>query len=218
MKALAEISASSSSELRAGRFRRGDLSAFESVLERVGGVSTLLLAGRGQNTSAVAAGIAAAAAAGGARTALVECDLAQPALAGLLGLAAMPGLHEYLRWEAKVSEILQPLVLAGPASDGVKEPLVCIVAGKPSPNGEVLLASQSFTHANRRLRAAYDLVILAGPPITPAVGPLHRAAAHADAVVACVDASEARGRPGRHLRRDLRRLPARFAGFVSYVS
>lgn len=218
MKVLAEISAGSSPELRAGRLRRGDLNAFESLLERLGGVSSLLLTGRGQNGSAVAVGIAAAAAAGGARTALVECDLAQPALAGLLGLAAMPGLHEYLRWEAKVSEILQPLALAGPASDGVKEPLVCIVAGKPSPNGEVLLASQSFTHASQRLRDAYDLVILAGPPIATTTGPLHRAAAHADAVVACVDAGEAHGRPGRHLKRDLRKLPARFAGLVSCVS
>lgn len=218
MKALAEISASSSPDLRAGTLRQRDLSAFESTLERLRGVSSLLLTGHGLDKRAAAVGIAAAAAAGGARTALVECDLAEPALAGLLGLAAAPGLHEYLRWEAAAGDILQPLVLAGPASRGSTEPLVCIVAGRPSSDGEVLLASESFTHASRRLREAYDLVIFDGPPLEPAMGRLHGAAAHADAVVACLPGPQARGRPFRQLRRDLRRLPARFAGAIAVVN
>ena len=104
--------------------------------------------------------------AAGRRTVLLECDLAAAALAAELGLAAGPGLHEYLRWEATPAQILQPLVLAGPAAAGAAAPLVCVGAGAPGARTRRRCsASESFRHAIAKLRGAYDLVVLVGPPL-----------------------------------------------------
>lgn len=132
----------------------------------------------------LAIGLATAAAAEGRRAALLECDLARPSLAALLGLEPAPGLHEYLRLEAEAPQILQPLVLAGPGSAAAAAPLTCIVAGRPAPDAAALLASPHFAHAIAKLRSAYDLVVLDGPSL---VDPsLPTVAAQSDAALACV--------------------------------
>ncbi len=216
MKVLAEISAESPADLGAGTLRRRDLEAFDGLLEELSGAAIVLVTGAAERKRAAAIGLAAAAAAGGTRTALLECDLAEPRLAGSLGLAAVPGLHEYLCWESDVSQILQALALAGPGSANATEPLVCIVAGKPTSDGRALLASESFRHATERLRGAYELVVLDGPPLKPDLVQLHQVAAHADVALACLERSDARGRSSRRLQRDLRRLSTRFAGAVAF--
>jgi Mrp family chromosome partitioning ATPase len=216
VKALAKISSGSRIDLRAGTLRRRDLRAFDAVLEELDGARTVLVTGAAEQMRAGAAGLAAAATAGGMRTALLECDLAAPALAEDLGLAAGPGLHEYLRWEASAAQILQALMPAGPGSAGATEPLVCIVAGRPTGDGSSLLSSESFRHAADRLRAAYELVVLDGPALEREPSQLEAVAAHAESALACVDASAARGRYARRLRRVLRQLPPRFAGLVAF--
>jgi Mrp family chromosome partitioning ATPase len=216
VKALAKISSGSPVDRRAGTLRRRDLKAFDALLVELGGGGTVLITGAAERKRAGAIGLAAAAAAGGTRTALLECDLAAPALAAELGLVAEPGLHEYLRWEATATQILQGLALAGPGAAAATEPLVCIVAGRPSPDGRVLLASDGFRHATERLSAAYELVVLDGPSLERDPAQLEAVAARADTALACVDSSNARGSYARRLRRLLRQMPPRFAGLVAF--
>ena len=75
-----------------------------------------------------------------------------------------PGLHEYLRWEAEPQEILQPVVLAGPATASADRARSSASAAgarraKPRPCSGL----QSFGHMVEKLRAAYELAILLAP-------------------------------------------------------
>lgn len=175
---------------RAGALRRADLDALGGLLRRLADRRVLLLTGEEGVKSEVAVGLAAAAGASGRATALLECDLARPRLAEMLGLRPRPGLQEYLRWEASAPEILQPLVLAGPASAGATDPVVSVVAGAPATNASELLASESFRDAIAKLRSAYELVLVDGPSLARGGDSLALAvaAAEADATLACVSA------------------------------
>lgn len=171
---------------RVGALRRADLEALGGLLKEVAERRVVLLTGEPGFKSRVAAGLAAVAAASGRRTALVECDLEDGRLAELLCLRREPGLREYLGGEARAAEILQPLVLAGPASAGVADPVVCVVAGSGS-NAAPSLDSDGFRHAAAKLRNAYQLVVIDGPPLGGG-GDLVSAAAAADSVIACLPA------------------------------
>ncbi len=184
MRVLAEIPARSSPDLRAGTLRRSDLAAYGGLLRELDGARSVLVAGGAATRQAGAVGLAAAAAAAGTRTALLECELAAPSLAESLGLAIAPGLHEYLRGTAEAGRILKPVALAGPGSAGAAEPLVCVVGGRPAPDPAVLLASERFRHAVAGLRDAYELLVMAAPSPASDPGPLAAAAAEADAVLA----------------------------------
>lgn len=212
MKAIAEIR---SSGVAPGALRREDLQAFDALLKEVGSRGVVLVTGVDEAKRGCATGLATAAAVSGLRAALVECDLSAPGLAKALGLASAPGLHEYLRWDAKAQQILQPLVLAGPESGKVVEPLVCIAAGKPTSQGPTLLASESFRHAIAKLRSAYDVVVLDGPSTDGDPAQLDHVASCADAMLACIERAGSTRRSRRRMRRRLRRLPPRFAGVVA---
>lgn len=209
---LAEIAGPAPGSSRAVALRRGDLQALDRVGGALDGCGVVLVTGDEGLGGAVA--IAGAASAGGRRTALLECDLVRPRLAAELGLAADPGLHEYLRWEATAPEILQPLALAGPASAGATDPLVCIVAGRRAADPATLVTLASFRHALAKLRTAYDLVVLAGPGLDSAYGSLEALALEADTVLAAVSPAAATGRPRRQLRAALRKLPTPVAGAI----
>jgi Mrp family chromosome partitioning ATPase len=200
---LAEISGPPEGA-RAWSLRRGDFESLEGVLGRLEGQRVLLVGGRREAAPVAAIALAAAAAAGGRRTILVECDLAQPQLAPYVGLAAAPGLHEYLRWEAEPADVLQPVVLGGSAANGSADPLACVCGGRPASKTETLLNLQSFADMIEKLRAAYELVVLSGPPPVEEPGPCLAAARQADAVVAGVPAS-ATG--DRALGKAIKRLP-----------
>lgn len=194
MKVLAEIPARTSPELRTGTLRRGDLEAFEGLLQELIGVRVVLLTGTGASRREVAVGLAAAAVAGGRRTALLECDLVEPWAADALGLANAPGLNEYLRGTVEAKDILKPVVLAGPGSVGASDPLVCVVAGRPSADGPQLLASAALSRALAGLRAAYELVVIDGPPLKDEHS-LRALLALADSTIACLSPSESRSLP-----------------------
>lgn len=164
MKVLAEIPARSSSELRTGTLRRADLGVYGSLLEELRPARSVLVTGEAPGRRGAAAGLAAAAAATGTRTALLECELAEPGLAEALGLAVAPGLHEYLRGTADSEAILKPVALAGPGSAQASDPLVCVVAGRPADDGAVLLDSERFRRAVSGLESAYELLVIDGPP------------------------------------------------------
>jgi hypothetical protein len=201
---LAEITGSPSGDGRVWSLRRADLEAMTGLLARLAEHRVVVLTGDRRLTGAVA--LAGAASARGRRTVLLECDLAGPRLAAELGLQTGPGLHEYLRWEATAAQILQPLVLAGPAAAGASAPLICVSGGAAAANPATLLGSESFRHAAAKLRSAYDLVVLAGPSPENDRPALDAAAAGADALLACVSPAQAR-RKGRRLRAALRGLP-----------
>jgi Mrp family chromosome partitioning ATPase len=209
---LAEISGPAPGETRAWSLRRADLKALGKLQTGLDDHRAVLVAGDEALAGAVAlAGVASAA---GRRAALVECDLARPRVAIELGLSPGPGLHEYLRWEATAPEILQPLALAGPAARGATDPLICVVAGRPAADAETLVNLESFRHALAKLRAAYDLVVLIGPPLEVARGAPEVVAAQADAVLATASPRGLSGQAGRLLRAQLRRLPAEALGAV----
>jgi Mrp family chromosome partitioning ATPase len=210
---IAEIRARSSGDPRAGSLGRRDLESFARILD-AHGRGVLLVTGAGDGPLSLSTGLAAASAARGTRTALLECDLASPALAGALGLEEGPGLGEYIRGETESRRILQSLVLAGPASAGATAPLICIVAGAPDDAGP--LDAGAFRHALEKLRHAYELVVVQGPPLADESGILREAATSADGVLACVGPQLLAGRSGRKLGKVLKRLPASLAGVVAY--
>lgn len=199
---IATISSQRPDGRRRGSLGRDELAAFSGVLEAVEDARALLVTGdRGR--SSVALGIATVAAARGTRVALVECDLAVPTLAGTLGIAGAPGLHEYLRGQAEAADVLQPLVLAGPASREAAEPLVCVTAGAATAEGPTLLDSERFRRAFANLRSAYELLVLDGPPFESDYS-LRGIARLTDAALACVS---------RPLPR--KRLPVPVVGLVT---
>jgi Mrp family chromosome partitioning ATPase len=209
---LAQLAGPAPGSSRAWALRRGDLQELAKVRDALDGRRVALVTGDEGLAGAIA--IAGAASATGRRTVLLECDLVQPRLAADLGLSATPGLHEYLRWEATAPEILQPLVLAGPASADASSPLICIVAGRRAADPATLVSLASFRHALTKLRKAYDLVVLAGPALDSAYGSLESLAEQSDTLLAAVSPAGATGAPGRELRTALRRMPAPLVGAV----
>jgi len=158
---LAEVPAADGDGPRPGALGREALAAYTRLAGDLAGAGPLLISGPRRAGAAI--GIAAAATASGQRVALLECDLAEPSLAGVLGLSATPGLHEYLREQSSPPGILQSLVLAGPASGRASEPLAVIVAGEPEPKPVALIDSDACDHALRRLRKAYETLVIVGP-------------------------------------------------------
>ncbi|HEY1355934.1 MAG TPA: hypothetical protein VGF09_06430 [Solirubrobacterales bacterium] len=172
---------------RAGTLDRQALDALLNLWSEIG--PGVVLVTRHRERSGVAVGMAAAAAAASRKAALIECDLARPRLAAMLGLDPAPGFGEYLAHQAEAAEILQAAILTGPGSTLAAAPLVCVVAGNPTTLGPVLLASDSFGHAIEKLRAAYDVVVLDGPALDDRSS-LRAAAARADRVLAACPRSE----------------------------
>jgi Mrp family chromosome partitioning ATPase len=212
---LAEISAPRPGDSRAWSLHREDFEALAGLRERLEDHRVVVVTGTEGLVAGTALAVAGAASAVGRRTALLECDLAAPTVAAGVGLAPTPGLHEYLRWEATAPQILQPLVLAGPAARAAAEPLICVVAGQPAAeNALTLLASESFRHATTKLGSAYELTVVVAPSLDRGDGALEIVAECGDAVLACVAAEESSGRALRRLRKSLRRLPAAPLGAI----
>jgi len=212
LSVLAEIGAPASSNGRAWGLRRTDLEQLGAVREKLDGVRTVLVTGEEAVAPTLAVALAGAAAAAGRATALVECDVERPRLAEALGLSTAPGLHEYLRWEATPSDVVQSLALAGSAA-GAPGALACVTAGRPAESGRVLLELGSFRHMTAKLREAYEITILLGPPLEGAGGALGSAAAEADCALAALSERPNR-RAARATHEALSWLQARPLGAV----
>jgi Mrp family chromosome partitioning ATPase len=206
---LAEVTAPADG--RAWALRRADFASLTQLLPRLAERRVVAVAGDGEATAVAAIAVAAATSAAGRRTIIVDCDLGRPRLAAHVGLAAAPGLHEYLRWEAEPQEILQPVVLAGSATAGATDPLVCVCGGRPASKAETLLGLQSFAHMIEKLRTAYELTLLLAPPALGEPGAAAAVARQGDAVLAAL----ADGEADRDLRRALRSLPTPALGAVA---
>jgi Mrp family chromosome partitioning ATPase len=186
LSVLAEIGAPASSNGRSWGLRRNDLEALRGVLGEMGRRRVALVTGEEGPAATLAVALAGVAAAAGTATALVECDVERPRIAADLGLSPTPGLHEYLRWEVTPGEIVQPLTLAGSASSPEAGPLACVCAGRATRDARTLLGLGSFHHMTTKLRDAYELVVLLGPPLEGAGGALSSAAAEADCVLSAL--------------------------------
>lgn len=189
---LAEIPMSPAASSRAGALDRGRLEAFSHLASALSGSRVVLATGPAK--SEVALGLATAATLESARVVLLEADLAAPALAGALGLSSSPGLHEYLLGGAEAPQILQAMVLAGPASDRATEPLACIVAGEPGSASASLLGSERCRHAIGKLCAAYDLLVIDGPELDRDRDAVRVLAGLADATIICGGRAETSSR------------------------
>jgi Mrp family chromosome partitioning ATPase len=192
IEVLAEIPANGASPRR-GALGREQLDAYAGLAASLASTGSVLATGPAK--SEVALGIAAAATAAGRRVVLVECDLAGPALAQILGLAERPGLHEYLRGDVDPGPILQQLVLAGPASSRAGEPLACIVAGEMEPAPVSLLDSERCDKAIEKLRRAYELLVIDGPPLSEDQDALRALSEHTGATLVCGTRSDIPKRP-----------------------
>ncbi len=213
---LAQLSGPAPEATRAWSLRRGDLEALKGLLGELSEAKAVLVTGAEDGRSAVAVGLATTATASGVRTALLECDLAEPSVAAAIGVAPEPGIHEYLRGDADAAEILQPLALAGPASRRADSPLVCVVAGARTDEGAELLDSESFSHAAEKLRHAYDLIVVAGPPLNRDSEMLAEVADVVDTTIAAVPHSALSGKRAKAVAVAMRRLPAPPAGLVAF--
>jgi Mrp family chromosome partitioning ATPase len=206
---LAEIAGPAEGS-RAWSLRREDFASLEQALPQIAEQRVVLVSGEGEAAPVAAISLAAAATSAGRRTILVECDLVHPRLAAQVGLAAAPGLHEYLRWEAEPQDVIQPVVLGGPAATGLTEPLVCVCAGRPATKAETLLGLQSFAHMVEKLRDAYELVVFSGPSAVEEPGACASVARQADAVIAGLNAEN-----GRSTRKAIGQLPVPALGAIA---
>ncbi|MGE5282640.1 MAG: hypothetical protein ACM3N0_10040 [Chloroflexota bacterium] len=189
-RVLAQVPAGPDPAARPGVLRRDELAAYSRLADALKGVRMVLAIGPAK--SRVAVGLATLAAARGRRAALVEADLGDPSLAARLGLERAPGLHEYLRGDVGPREVLQSLVLAGPASGRAVEPLTCIVAG--APGRPELLDTRRCRRALGGLRSNYDLVVIDGVSLDVERLGLIALAMAADASLACGTAGQLRGK------------------------
>jgi len=210
---LAEIAGPPGGEEPSWGIRERDFEALARPLAELDGTGDLLVTGGGEEQRVLAIALAAVAAAGGRRTILVECDVGRPRLATELGLATEPGLHEYLRWEATPADLLQPVVLAGTAA-AAEEPLVCVAAGRAAPDPAALLGLGSFRHMAAKLREAYELRVLLGPPLGNGDAGLASVAAEAEALLVALPPEYGRGHRAKTVGTVARRLGPRPLGTV----
>ncbi len=185
------------------------------ALPSLGEPKVVLLTGSRERVRAeVGTGLGSATAVHGRRTLVMECDLARPALAEVVGLEPVPGLREYLCWAASAPDLLQPVSLAGLATEGREAlgQLVFITAGRSAPNGAALLAGDGFTNALAKVSRAYDFVILAAGPLPSPE--LSAVASEADALLVCVRPDQSSGGGLREIAAALEGLPERPAGLI----
>lgn len=179
-----------------------------------------------EGKSTVAASLAAAYAAAGDRTLLVECDLRRPSLPERLSIKRRPGLSDYLAGLATAGEILQVVTLSetaiAPKRDGgadgagvaaVAGKLVVIAAGSPSVRPAELLGSRRFRDFLAQVVDAYDTVVLDTPPLlsvsdTLALVPL------VDSVLLCIRADQTTRDEAVAVKDALAQLPKRTTGIV----
>lgn len=117
-------------------------------------VVTSSVPGEGKTTTALA--LAAASAASGARTLIIDCDLRQPSLHKNLDVANEAGLAEFLAGQRDLEELVQVEPKSG---------LYYVVAGKRPPSPTDLLGSLRMRRLMQQLADNFDLVVLDSPPV-----------------------------------------------------
>jgi non-specific protein-tyrosine kinase len=196
-------------------------------------VVTSPLPGDGKSTVSMA--LASAAALAGQRVLLVECDLRRPCFAGRLGIAATPGLTDYLLGQARPQDVLQTVDVVEPMStaeaagsstgngelrvpppappEDRRRSLVCVTAGAPARNGAELLVSVRFREFLSKVSKAYDFVVIDSSPMLSVVDSLELIP-QVSGTLFCVRVDERTRDEVRAARTALARLPERPMGAV----
>jgi capsular exopolysaccharide synthesis family protein len=129
-----------------------------------------------EGKTSVALALARAAALGGERVCVLDCDVRQPSFARLLLEQDGPGLTELLSGAATDEEAIRTDRLSG---------MRFITAGQPDANTHALFMSSAMAQLLERLREAFDLVILDTPP-AQAMNDTRVIAHLADATLVCL--------------------------------
>jgi len=175
-----------------------------------------------EGKSTVASALAAAYATAGKRVLLVECDMRRPTMAKRMGIAASPGLSDYLVGEATPEAILQNVRVSDgrpTPKDGAEELpghgpcIVCITAGTPTPQPAELLGSQRFAAFLGQVSEVYDAVVIDTCPLLPVADTLE-IVPHVGRVVLCVRASRTTRDQARAANAVLAHFPDRPTGVV----
>lgn len=109
----------------------------------------------GEGKTTVAANLALALAQKGSKTLLVDCDLRNPSIAGVLGEKGTRGLSDYLRGNHSVSDFIRPTKT---------ENFFAVYGGRPVSNAAELLATEKAREFISEARNAFDYIILDTPP------------------------------------------------------
>ena len=145
-----------------------------------------------EGKSTVAASLAAAVAATGKRTLVIECDLRRPSLTARFDVAATPGVTDLLAGDVERNEVLQPLRPKAlrrrrgrQAERTWPDNLLCITAGRATDQPAEMLGSKRFHELLSEVSSAYDLVILDTAPLLPVADTLELLPL-VDGIVLCV--------------------------------
>ncbi len=131
---------------------------------------------------------------------LVDADLSEPNIAGLLGLDVSAGLQGILAGTASFSDVVQNVgsnglhVVAGGGGVGVSVARGSVTPGtSSSATGHPLLASAAMSRFLATARERYDLVVIDTPPLNASSDSL-ALAAQVDGIVVVADARRTRQR------------------------
>lgn len=173
-----------------------------------------------EGKSTVSMSLASAAAVGGQRVLLVECDLRRPSFARRMGVNKAPGLTDYLTGTAQPNDVLQTVQLRPPHSadadaEGGDEQhrLICITAGTSVANPAELLVGERFKVFLEKVASAYDLVVIDSSPLLAVVDPLEILPL-ADAVLLCFRSRQTNRDEARAVRAALNNIRGRPTGAV----
>jgi capsular exopolysaccharide synthesis family protein len=129
-----------------------------------------------EGKTSVALGLGRAAALGGERVCVLDCDVRQPSFGRLLLADGEVGLTDLLAGNATDEQVIRQDPLTG---------MRFIAAGSPEANAFALFMSEAMARLLQRLRAQFDLVLLDAPP-AQAMTDTRVIAGIADATLLCL--------------------------------
>jgi capsular exopolysaccharide synthesis family protein len=129
-----------------------------------------------EGKTSVALALGRAAAQGGERVCVLDCDVRQTSFAAALHAEPVPGLTDLLAGQVTDAQVLRADPLTG---------MLFIAAGSPNANTLGLFMSEAMARLLQRLRETHDLVLLDAPPAQAMTDT--RVIAHiADATLLCL--------------------------------
>lgn len=133
-------------------------------MSRVEGLHSVMIcsAMKGEGKTSLSVHLATSLARAGQRTLLIDCDLRSPSVNKLYDLAVDPGLCEYLRGEAELSDVIVNVIRQAPAGG-----LDLIPAGRYDAIALQSLARDGVRNLIEVLGGQYDFVIVDSAPVLP---------------------------------------------------